>query len=69
MKIVYIATVLPHVDYCCTSWGSSAKIHKDKIQKLQNKYARIILNADYYKPNFAHSRLAMCESAYKMSIL
>ena len=47
---LYFALILPHVDYCCTSWGSSAKIYKDKITKLQNKYARVVLNADYCTP-------------------
>ena len=47
LKNLYFAMILPYIDYCCTSWGSCAKTHKDKIQKLQNKYARIILNKDY----------------------
>ena len=49
MKL-YFAMIPSHFDYCCTSWGSSAKIHKAKIQKLQNNYARIIFNDDYYTP-------------------
>ena len=42
--------ILPYIDYCSISWGSCAKIHRDKIQKLQNKYARMILNEGYYTP-------------------
>ena len=42
--------ILPYTDYCSMSWGSCAKIHRDKIQKLQNKYARMILNEGYYTP-------------------
>ena len=42
--------ILPSIDYCSTSWGSCAKIHRGKIQKLQNKYARMILNEGYYTP-------------------
>ena len=47
LKNLYFAMILPYIDYCSTSWGSCAKIHRDKIQKLQNKYARLILNKDY----------------------
>ena len=47
LKNLYFSMILPYIDYCTTSWGSCAKIHKDKIQKLQNKYARLILNKDY----------------------
>ena len=39
LKNLYFAMILPYIDYCSTSWGSCAKIHRDKIQKLQNKYA------------------------------
>ena len=44
LKNLYFTIILPYIDYCSTSWGSCAKIHRDKIQKLQNKYARMILN-------------------------
>ena len=37
LKNLYFAMILPHIDYCSTSWGSCAKIHRDKVQKLQNK--------------------------------
>ena len=47
---LYFTMILSYIDYCCTYWGSCAKMYKDKIQKLQNKYARLILNADYYTP-------------------
>ena len=50
LKNLYFAMILPYIDCCSTSWGSCAKIHRDKIQKLQNKYARMILNAGYYTP-------------------
>ena len=50
LKNLYFAMILPYIDYCSTSWGSCAKIHRDKIQKLQNKYARMILNEGYYTP-------------------
>ena len=48
---LYFGMILPYIDYCSTSRGSCAKIHRDKIQKLQNKYASMILNDGYnYTP-------------------
>ena len=49
LKNLYFAMILPYIDYCST-WGSCAKIHRDKIQKLQNIYASMILNEGYYTP-------------------
>ena len=40
--------ILPHIDYCCTAWGSCSKTNWNIIQRLQNKYARLVLNADWY---------------------
>ena len=51
LKNFYLAMSLPYIDYCSKSWGSCAKIHRDKNQKLQNKYARMILNESCYTPH------------------
>ena len=45
---LYYAFILPHIDYCCTAWGSCSKMNLAKIQRLQNKYARLVLNADSF---------------------
>ncbi len=42
LDILYIAIVQPHIDYCLTVWGYSCRKYVDKIQKLQNRAARII---------------------------
>ena len=47
---LYYALILPHIDYCCTAWGSCSKTNLAKIQRLQNKYARLVLNVDSYTP-------------------
>ena len=47
---LYYSLILPHIDYCCTAWGSCSKTNLNiiLIQRLQNKYARLVLNADWY---------------------
>ena len=45
---LYYSLILPHIDYCCTAWGSCSKTNLNIIQRLQNKYARLVLNADWY---------------------
>ena len=45
---VFCFDTIPYIDYCCTSWGSYAQIHRDKIQKFQNQHVRMILNEDYH---------------------
>ena len=45
---LYYALILPYIDYCCTAWGSCSKANLLKIQKLQNRYARLVLNVDRF---------------------
>ena len=41
---LYNALILPHLDFCCTVWGSPGnKFHTERITKLQKRAARIIL--------------------------
>jgi hypothetical protein len=42
-KLVFNAMVLPLFDYADTVWANSYAVHLDRIQKLQNRAARIIL--------------------------
>ena len=42
------ALILPYLNYCCTAWGGCSKTNLSKLQKLQNKYARLVLNADRF---------------------
>ena len=35
--------VLPHLDYCCTIWGTTSDTNRGKLQKIQNRGMRIIL--------------------------
>ena len=40
----YMATVQSHIDYCLTVWGFTSNKKLNKLQKFQNRAARIITN-------------------------
>lgn len=44
---IYKALVLPHFDYCDVVWGNCNKGLADRLQKLQNRAARVITRSDY----------------------
>ena len=44
LVLVYNAFILPHFDYCCEVWGTNGKGRSERLQKLQNRAARHILN-------------------------
>ena len=41
---VYNAIVRPYFDYCCEVWDVFGETQSKRLQKLQNRAARIILN-------------------------
>ena len=49
--MLYNGLLLPYIDYGLVIWGKCAQYLLSKVQKLQNRFARIILNVDYYTPN------------------
>ena len=44
---IYKSLILPHFDYCSSVWGSIGKGLALKLQKLQNRAARIITGSDW----------------------
>ncbi len=44
---VYQALIQPHFDYCCSVWDGLGETLSCKIQKLQNRAARVIMRANY----------------------
>ena len=44
---IYRALVLPYFDYCSAVWDGLCNRLADKVQKLQNRAARVILKAKY----------------------
>jgi hypothetical protein len=39
---IYNTVIQPHIDYCITVWGYAPNVHIDKVQRIQNRAARII---------------------------
>ena len=44
---IYNSLVQPHFDYCSSVWGSCSKSLSQKLQKLQNRAARVITFSNY----------------------
>ena len=47
LELMYQSLVLPYFDYCSLIWGNCNQILKGKIQRLQNRAARIITGDTY----------------------
>ena len=37
----------PHFNYCCVVWDNCNKTYADKLQKLQNRVARVLTSSSY----------------------
>ena len=44
---VYTALIQPHFDYCCSVWDELGRTLATKLQKLQNRAARVITRSSY----------------------
>ena len=49
-KLFFNAYILPHIDYCCTIWGSCSQNLLDKMLKFQKHAARVILDKPFDAP-------------------
>ena len=47
LQPIYSALIQPYFDYCSPLWDTCNKTLKDKLQKYQNRAARIIAGASY----------------------
>ena len=47
LKTLYTSIVEPHFRYCCAVWGCCSTTEISKLQKLQNRAARIITNSSF----------------------
>ena len=50
VKTLAQALVFPHFDYCSSVWSNCSACHKNELQILQNRLARILLSADIRTP-------------------
>ena len=44
---MYKGILEPHFNYCCSVWGSCGTTRLNKLQKLQNRAARILTDSDF----------------------
>ena len=44
VNTIYYAFVQPYIDYGLSIWGNTSKSNIDKVQRLQNRLARIVTN-------------------------
>ena len=47
LQTIYHSLILPHFDYCSLVWGNCNETLKNKLQKLQNRAARVITGDTY----------------------
>ena len=47
IQTIYKTLVQPYFDYCSPLWDNCGKVLQDKLQKFQNRAARIITGASY----------------------
>ena len=47
LQMIYKAMIQPHFDYCSPLWDNCCLTLKDKLQKFQNRAARIIAGVNY----------------------
>ena len=59
--LLYRSTVLPHLDYCAVVWAECCKDDANKLERIQNRGMRLILDEGYDHPSASmRSRLAGC---------
>ncbi len=46
LKSVYYGLVQPHFDYCCEVWNSNNRGQSERLQKLHNRCARILIRVE-----------------------
>ena len=51
LKLLYNSLVLQRLDYCSVAWSNRFQSHTTKLQKIQKRAARIILNKTYDTPS------------------
>ena len=44
---MYLGIVDPHIRYCCSVWGCTGDTILQKLQKIQNRAARIVTNSPF----------------------
>ena len=48
LLLLYNCLIQSQLDYCCEVWGSRYDVHANRLEILQKRAARMILNANFY---------------------
>ena len=48
---LYTSSIEPHFRYCCSVWGCAGTTEINRLQKLQNRAARIVANNSFDTPS------------------
>ena len=51
LLLLYNCLIQSQLDYCCEVWGSRYDEHVNRLEILQKRAARMILNANFYTPS------------------
>ena len=51
LENLYTGIVEPHFRYCCSIWGCCGSSEINRLQKLQNRAARIVTNSSFDTPS------------------
>ena len=51
LKTLYMSIIEPNLRYCCSVWECCGTTEIDRLQKLQNRAARIVTNSSYDAPS------------------
>ena len=69
LKTIYYSLVQLYFGYCHVVWGDCSKTRGEKLQKLQNRAARIITRADYSIRSLNTSEWSNLEERRKRHLL
>ena len=47
LHIIYKALIQPYLDYCSPLWGNCGVLLKEKLQRFQNRAARVVTGAKF----------------------
>ena len=51
---IYKGLIEPHFDYCTVVWDGLSQQQSEKLQKLQNRAARVLITKSSYKTNSSY---------------
>ncbi len=51
LQLIFNSLVQPYFNYCCTVWDNCNKTLAEKLKKLQNRAARVVLTFSSYDTN------------------